>query len=106
VVLVEAHAGILAHVAREGYASQGAMYLGRRSAPPPLMTYLIVGLDQNTLARWHENVLAADVGTATQIARARAAAAGIELVVAAVVGPYSCVLSDPAEERAASSQAA
>jgi hypothetical protein len=70
------------------------------------VTYLIVGLDQNTLAPWHQNVLAADLGTATRIARARAAAEGIKLVVAAVIGPNSCVLSDPAEERAASSQAA
>jgi hypothetical protein len=70
------------------------------------VTYLIVGLDRNTLARWHENVLAGDIATATQIAQARAAVQGIKLVVAAVIGPNSSVLSDPAEERAAASRAA
>lgn len=70
------------------------------------MIYLIVGLDRNTLARWHENVQAGDIGTATRIAQAHAAVQGIKLIVAAVIGPYSCVLSDPAEERAASSKAA
>jgi len=70
------------------------------------VTYLIVGLDRTTLVRWHENVLAGDLGTATRIAQLRAAAQGINLVVAAVIGPNSCVLSDPAEERASSSKAA
>ena len=70
------------------------------------MTYLIVGLDRSTLARWHQNVLARDITTATRIAQARAAAQGIKLVVAAVIGPNSCVLTDPAEERAAASRAA
>lgn len=60
------------------------------------MTYLIVGLDRNTLTRWHRNVSARDVGTATRIARARAATEGIKLVVAAVIGPNSYVLLDPA----------
>ena len=70
------------------------------------MTYLIVGLDLTTLARWHGNVLAGDIASATRIARGRAAAQGIDLVVAAVIGPNSAVLSDPAEELKASSQAA
>jgi hypothetical protein len=70
------------------------------------VTYLIVGLDRSTFARWHQNVLARDIGTATRIAHARAAADGIRLVVAAVIGPNSCVLSDPAEERAAAVKAA
>jgi hypothetical protein len=70
------------------------------------VTYLIVGLDRSTLARWHSNVLARDIGTATRIAHARAAAQGIKLVVAAVIGPNSCVLTDPAEERLAASKAA
>ena len=59
------------------------------------MTYLIVGLDRNTFARWHGHVLAGDMGTATLIAGARAAAQGVELVVAAVIGPNSAVLSEP-----------
>lgn len=70
------------------------------------MTYLIVGLDLTTLARWHGNVLAGDIASATRIARGRAAAQGIELVVAAVIGPNSAVLSEPAEELTESSQAA
>ena len=70
------------------------------------MTYLIVGLDRKTHARWHENVSADDVGTAEGIARARAAAQGIELVVAAVIGPNSAVVSDPAAELAPGMKAA
>jgi len=58
------------------------------------MTYLIVGLDQSTLAPWHQNVLARDVTSATRLARARAAAQGVRLVVAAVIGPNSSVLAD------------
>lgn len=70
------------------------------------MTYLVVGLDRKTHAPWHENVSADDVGTAKRIARARAAAEGIELVVAAVIGPNSAVVSDPAEDLAAEVKAA
>jgi hypothetical protein len=70
------------------------------------VTYLIVGLDRITFARWHENVLACDMATATRIATSRAAAQGVRLVVAAVIGPNSCVLSDPAEQSAAASKAA
>jgi hypothetical protein len=70
------------------------------------VTYLIVGLDRATLARWHRNILARDVASATRIAQARAAAEGVRLVVAAVIGPNSCVLPDPAEARAASVEAA
>ena len=56
--------------------------------------YLIVGLDRNTFARWHENVMADDVSTATRIARGRAAAQGIQLVVAAAIEPNSRVAPD------------
>jgi hypothetical protein len=69
------------------------------------VTYLIVGLDRSTFAPWHQNVLAGDIGRAKQIARARAAAQGVHLVIAAVIGPNSCVLADPAD-RAASVEAA
>ncbi len=51
------------------------------------MIYLIVGLDRHTLTPWRQNVRAADVAAALRIARTRAGAAGIELVVAAVIGP-------------------
>jgi hypothetical protein len=57
------------------------------------VTYLIVGIDRRTLAPWHDNVMARDVRTAALIARARAAAEGVALVIAAVVGPNSSVLS-------------
>ena len=70
------------------------------------MTYLIVGLDRRTLTPWHENVLARDQRTARRIARDRAAAHGISLIVAAVIGPNSYVLPDDGELAAASSDAA
>jgi hypothetical protein len=62
------------------------------------VTYLIVGLDRRTLAPWHENVSAGDIGTAKRIALARSRAQAIDLVVAAVIGPNSAVMSDPAEQ--------
>lgn len=65
------------------------------------MVYLIAGLDRTTHSRWHDHVMAADVTIATRIAQARAASQGVELVVAAVIGPYSSVVSDPAESIAA-----
>jgi len=61
------------------------------------MVYLIVGLDRSTFARWHDNVMAADVAAAADIARARAAAQGIQLAVAAVIGPHSSILRDRAD---------
>ena len=63
------------------------------------MTYLIVGHDRATLAPWHRHVLARDVGTATRIATAHAASEGVGLVVAAVIGPGSSVLSETADEQ-------
>ena len=62
------------------------------------MTYLIVGLDRTTLAPWHENIQARDVTAATRLARARAQERGIDLVVAAVIGPNSSVVPHPAGE--------
>ena len=56
------------------------------------MTYLIVGVDRSTQTSWHENISARDVETATRIARRRASGQGIELVVAAVIGPNSAVV--------------
>jgi hypothetical protein len=55
------------------------------------MIYLVAGLDQTTFTRWHEHVMAADATGAASIARTRAARQGLELVVAAVVGPYGSV---------------
>ena len=77
-----------------------------RSPKEPVVTYLIVGLDFNTHAPWHENVSADDVGTARRIARRRAGAQGIDLVVAAVIGANSAVVPEPAEEWAAGLKAA
>lgn len=70
------------------------------------MVYLIVGLDRTTYAQWHQNVSAEDIGAAKRRAGERAAAQGIDLVVAAVIGPNSAVLSDPAVERVVELKAA
>ena len=51
------------------------------------MTYLIVGLDRRTLRPWHGNVTAADAAAAKQLAVDRAQARGIDLRIAAVIGP-------------------
>jgi hypothetical protein len=64
--------------------------------------FLIVGLDKHTLVPWHDNINAGDVTSARRMARARAAAEGIDVVVAAVIGPNLSVLSDPDDERARS----
>jgi hypothetical protein len=62
------------------------------------VTYLIVGVDRTTLAPWHENIQARDAMTATRLALTRARAGGINLVVAAVIGPNSSVLPHAAGE--------
>jgi hypothetical protein len=56
------------------------------------MTFLVVGLDRRTLAPWHRNILEHDVASAARAAVARAVADGIDLVVAAVIGPSSSIL--------------
>jgi hypothetical protein len=66
--------------------------------------YLIVGLDKSTLVPCHENIQARDVTAATLLARARAQERGIDLVVAAVIGPNTSVLPHPAGERAPTSK--
>jgi hypothetical protein len=86
------------------YLSSGSP--ARSIAKGAVVTYLIVGLDRKTLTRWHVNVSADDIGTAKRIADVRATAHGIDLVVAAVIGPNSAVLSDPAEQRSAGLKAA
>jgi hypothetical protein len=57
------------------------------------MTYLVVGIDYATMAPWHQNIGSRDAASAVRTARDRAAASGIDLVVAAVVGPNSTVLA-------------
>ncbi len=49
--------------------------------------YLVIGLDRDTLTPWHDNVRAGDAATAEQLARSRARAVGIDLVVAAAIAP-------------------
>jgi hypothetical protein len=58
------------------------------------MTYLIVGLDRRTLAPWHRNVLERDAASATRAALAYAPTDGVDLVVAALVGPNSTVIDE------------
>jgi hypothetical protein len=70
------------------------------------MTYLIVGLDRQTFSPWHENVQAGDPSTAARVALGRAQAGGIDLVVAAVIGPNSTIVSSVVDERASSARAA
>jgi hypothetical protein len=64
------------------------------------MIYLIVGLDRRTLAPWHRNVLERDTARATRAAVARASADGVDLIVAAVIGPNSSVPDDHAHPAA------
>ena len=70
------------------------------------MIYLVVGIDQRSMAPWHENISAGDVAHAARTAVERAAAAGMDLVVAAVVGPNSTVLAHPVSELVAQRHAA
>jgi hypothetical protein len=58
------------------------------------MIYLVAGLDRSTLGRWHDHVMAADASLAARIARGRAAGEGLDLVVAAVIGPHSNIEDD------------
>jgi hypothetical protein len=73
----------------------------RRRPTERTVTYLIVGVDHTTLAPWHTNVCAGDVTTATHIAATRAETSGVDLVIAAVIGPNSIVVAHPLERRAA-----
>jgi hypothetical protein len=70
------------------------------------MIYLIVGLDRRTLAPWHSNILQDDMASATRAARARAGADGVDLVVAAVIGPGTSVLDRHANPAARLANAA
>jgi hypothetical protein len=97
---------VISHTLRTGQTARKPRPAGATVAG---VTYLIVGLDRQTLAPWHENICADDVAGATHEAVARAAARGIDLVLAAVIGPNSSIVSVPVAElddRATSSQAA
>jgi hypothetical protein len=64
------------------------------------VTYLIVGLDRQTLTPWHQNIRADDARIATRVALDRAQSRGVDLIVAAVIGPNSTIVSTPVDERA------
>jgi len=68
--------------------------------------YLVVGLDRHTLASWHQNIRARDPRRAASVALGRARGAGVDLVVAAVIGSNSCVVFVPVDEHATSARAA
>jgi uncharacterized protein GlcG (DUF336 family) len=70
------------------------------------MTYLIVGLDRQTLVPWHQNVGAEDATAAARVAVDHARASGVDLVVAAVIGPHSSVVAIPRTEQATPARAA
>jgi hypothetical protein len=70
------------------------------------MIYLIVGVDQYSLAPWHETIGAGDVTTAKRVACAHAQARGVNLVVAAAIGPDATVIPDPARVAAVRPEAA
>jgi hypothetical protein len=58
------------------------------------MISLVVGVDRRTLTHWHANVRAADHDSAAVRARSIAAADGVDLVIAAVIGPNSAVMPE------------
>jgi hypothetical protein len=70
------------------------------------MIYLIVGVDRRSLTPWHKNIAAGDIGAAMRTACARAQRRGVDLVVAAVVGPNSTVLAAPAPRLVAETETA
>ena len=70
------------------------------------MVYLVVGVDHASLAPWHANIAARGVGGAVRHAVERAAAAGVDLVVAAVIGPGPTVVAHPVPEPVAGLRAA
>jgi hypothetical protein len=70
------------------------------------MVYLVVGIDHASLAPWHTNIAAPSVGRAVRSAVQRASAAGLDLIVAAVIGPGSTVVAHPVSEPVAGLRAA
>jgi hypothetical protein len=70
------------------------------------MVYLVVGIDHASLAPWHTNVSAPSIGRAVRRAAERASAVGVDLVVAAVIGPGSTVLAHTVREPVAGLRAA
>jgi hypothetical protein len=62
------------------------------------MIYLVVGVDRSTLASWHANVHADDANAAMSLAIDRAGERGVDLVVAAAIGPGTNVVAAPADK--------
>jgi hypothetical protein len=63
------------------------------------MIYLVVvGLDRRTLGPWHGSIGARDVTMAKRLARVRAPLGGGRPRRDRVIGPYSSLLGNPAEE--------
>jgi hypothetical protein len=58
------------------------------------MIFLIVGLDRTSRVPWHLHLRERDAASAARTARSRAGADGVDLIVAAVIGPGADVL-DP-----------
>jgi hypothetical protein len=63
--------------------------------------YLVVGVDCRTLAPWHRNIHAQDATAAARDAVDRARNGGVDLVVAAVIGPELSVVHAPTGARVA-----
>ena len=59
------------------------------------MVYLVVGIDHASLSPWHANISARSAGRAVRRAIERASAAGVDLVVAGVIGPGPTVVAHP-----------
>ena len=70
------------------------------------MVYLVVGIDHASMGPWHTNISASSVGRAVRSAVERASAAGVDLVVAAVIGPGSTVVAHPVNAPVAGLRAA
>jgi hypothetical protein len=70
------------------------------------MVYLVVGVDRGSLAPWHANISARTAERAMRSAAERACAAGVDLIVAAVIGPGSNVVAPPVSAPVAGLRAA
>jgi hypothetical protein len=70
------------------------------------MTYLVVGIDRSTFAGWHANVQADGADAAMRLAIDRARERGVDLVVAAAIGPGTNVVVAPAGRPQAAPKAA
>jgi hypothetical protein len=70
------------------------------------MVYLVVGIDHASLSPWRANISARSADRAVRRAAERASAAGVDLVVAAVIAPGPTVVAHPVREPLAGLRAA